>query len=832
MRKVVRRLLPSGFVFFSLVFCCPVLQAQQLFAQAKNAAVVPAPVVHNFTPAYTDVFGAKKAFITNIGQYGHQLPGFEYLGSIYSGYEGLAMPVLFTGKGIIFLQRKFKMPGIRDVERWERKGMSEDEIREKIIPLNKTVAMEWVNANANAERLMTDSTSFYFTYGTLKTPAAGFKKMLCKDVYPGIDILYDFTTTAEAGYHYNIIVHPGADINTLAMRFTGDVTGVKTDARNRLLISSSINTIIQSAPVAFYEGERKNKLPVTFRVGGNTVQFVLPANRDNSKTIIIDPFVTDISGDLTSTNNNYKGKAKDIDFDYQGNVYVSGGGDGSVQKLAKYDAGGALKWVFSGSLTVPVWTFGGAEGGWVVEKISGNAFVGQGLPSASGFQVIRLTTNGIYDNYISTANPNFGENWRMLWNCNGGTPRILVAGGGGTANNELAIIAPPNTNPTPSNISGLSGGHNDISDLVIDPLTEDMYSIFSISVLSPTSDSKIYKHTPPYAPSNIAWTALTGVFNVKEPYNRPYLGGGLDNSSNTIAINGNYLFYWDGINLRAFSKSTGALTGTPVTLPATRALMSGGIFADECGNVFVGYTGNTIKVYKFDGNSFDDTAAPDIIIKNAGAESVYDITYDHGKNMIYACGSNFVAAADVSQYCTQQVYDVVVTADVNTLSAAAVLTPAPPAGSTISFSLFNGSTLITTNTTGIFTGLATGIVYTVKAYINEACSGTQIVKDFTFTGPPPPVLPPGIYVPSAFTPNGDGTNDVLRAIVSGLKEFHYFTVYNRYGQVVFTTTDPANGWDGTFDGVRQHTGSFVWMLEVVDQTGTLIRQKGNVTLIR
>src|SRR5258705_10707798 len=105
----------------------------------------------------------------------------------------------------------------------------------------------------------------------------------------------------------------------------------------------------------------------------------------------------------------------------------------------------------------------------------------QGLRGV-GFSVVRLRTDGGYDGYVSSPNLNFLEDWKMIWSCNSGSPEILVAGGGGSANNELAVLAPPAVVPLTSNLSGLSGGHNDISDIVIDPVSNDMFTIYSIPV--------------------------------------------------------------------------------------------------------------------------------------------------------------------------------------------------------------------------------------------------------------------------------------------------------------------------------------------------------------
>lgn len=91
---------------------------------------------------------------------------------------------------------------------------------------------------------------------------------------------------------------------------------------------------------------------------------------------------------------------------------------------------------------------------------------------------------------------------------------------------------------------------------------------------------------------------------------------------------------------------------------------------------------------------------------------------------------------------------------------------------------------------------------------------------------------PDLFVPDAFTPNADGLNDVFRPIPVGIKTLDFFKVYNRLGELVFSTTTQNRGWDGTFKGQPQDPGVFVWMAEGVDYLGKKIFKKGNVTLIR
>lgn len=89
-----------------------------------------------------------------------------------------------------------------------------------------------------------------------------------------------------------------------------------------------------------------------------------------------------------------------------------------------------------------------------------------------------------------------------------------------------------------------------------------------------------------------------------------------------------------------------------------------------------------------------------------------------------------------------------------------------------------------------------------------------------------------IYVPTAFTPNGDGLNDDFKPLPRGIINLNYFRVYNRFGEMVFATTELGKGWDGNYKGKGQDPGTFVWYAEAVTYRGTLKRKKGYVVLIR
>ena len=91
---------------------------------------------------------------------------------------------------------------------------------------------------------------------------------------------------------------------------------------------------------------------------------------------------------------------------------------------------------------------------------------------------------------------------------------------------------------------------------------------------------------------------------------------------------------------------------------------------------------------------------------------------------------------------------------------------------------------------------------------------------------------PDIYVPSAFSPNRDGRNDYLKAIPVGIKTFLNFDIYNRWGGLVFHTTDPLKAWDGRIQGQDQPNGVYVYIVRGIDYLGNLIEKNGTVIILR
>jgi gliding motility-associated-like protein len=90
-----------------------------------------------------------------------------------------------------------------------------------------------------------------------------------------------------------------------------------------------------------------------------------------------------------------------------------------------------------------------------------------------------------------------------------------------------------------------------------------------------------------------------------------------------------------------------------------------------------------------------------------------------------------------------------------------------------------------------------------------------------------------VYVPTGFTPNGDGHNDLLKVIGVGRVRLSSFIIYNRWGEAVFSTSQFDKGWNGMVNGKAVDAGVYIWFVKAIDGlTGKPIEQKGTVVLLR
>jgi gliding motility-associated-like protein len=150
-------------------------------------------------------------------------------------------------------------------------------------------------------------------------------------------------------------------------------------------------------------------------------------------------------------------------------------------------------------------------------------------------------------------------------------------------------------------------------------------------------------------------------------------------------------------------------------------------------------------------------------------------------------------------------------------------------------SLDNGLTWVnptsgSTGTTYLVSGLKPdqSVSILVRAKGQTACQTSQ---NGSATGKAANPFGDQVYIPNAFTPNNDGKNDIF-LIYGNTISSAKMSVYTQWGQLIFQSDNVANGWDGTFKGVNQPIGVYVYMVDITFSNGTTSMRKGTVTLIR
>lgn len=156
-------------------------------------------------------------------------------------------------------------------------------------------------------------------------------------------------------------------------------------------------------------------------------------------------------------------------------------------------------------------------------------------------------------------------------------------------------------------------------------------------------------------------------------------------------------------------------------------------------------------------------------------------------------------------------------------------------GEYIDFNAQGGSVFEWTPTANLNTGTSpnprgfypdTGM-YRYNVYIRSplGCEGNDSINVWV-------VAQPSLFVPSAFTPNGDGKNDLFRPLSVGYRAYKYFRVFNRWGELVYETEAIRGGWDGYYRGKKAELGTYYWLLNAEDKDGNPVQRKGDVTLLR
>ena len=95
------------------------------------------------------------------------------------------------------------------------------------------------------------------------------------------------------------------------------------------------------------------------------------------------------------------------------------------------------------------------------------------------------------------------------------------------------------------------------------------------------------------------------------------------------------------------------------------------------------------------------------------------------------------------------------------------------------------------------------------------------------------VIPPeSVWAPTAFTPNNDQVNDIFKIHPIGIINKYVLKIFDRWGEMVFTSNDQNDGWDGTYQSVKLNVGVYIYYYYIEFIDGVVIENSGDVTLLK
>lgn len=554
-----------------------------------------------------------QVFIENNGQFDGKIESGE---KILYGVQMGSIGIFFTPDKVIYRYDKntYKQTDGED---------NDPDNSKKIIHEVHYLGTEWVGANKSVNIVAKEEKPDYYAYGkglsgTIK--ANLFKEIIYKNLYPGVDVVYRFIEDKE-GIKYALIIHPGADLSKIKINYTG-AKSITKNAQGDLLINSELDEFTEHAPVSNYLGERGN-IKISNVINGNTESFKANENYDKSKTVVIDPWVTNplITPGLWN-------KAYDLDWDYNGNVYAYGGlANSGVLQLVKLDSVGVILWTYNaGSIS----DF--AYGDFCTDKYTGTSYLIEGGFSGA---VIKVSTNAaLLGTYGGSQNMN--ELWRTEFDvCN----RDVVIGGGGTGGIDQAGVLDTNMSSINMvNVMGVHGNTHDVALLTIDPDGTQCYmaSIQSRSDAVDANNVVMKLPLPSLSPTAYEVHEQLGFLEEESVTYAGYfyIGNTIltwTNGMNGAAASSNSLYLYNGDTLRRYNKNTGAyISGAPIR--DTTPYQYGGLDVDGCDNLFVGVTDS---IYVMD-------PSYSILAKFPLPGTVFDVHLGE-KGALYACGVGFVA---------------------------------------------------------------------------------------------------------------------------------------------------------------------------------------------
>lgn len=812
----------------------------------------------------------EKVFIENKGQFSSR----EFPSVIYA-YDNGRQKIFFLPDGIVY--QFLKIPSLGEGKDLSHEEMEKEEAQ--VIKRMKDgipaeyVVMHWDNANPGVLIEPEEKVSFNYSYtfeqdgkrvNANNIPA--FRKIVYRNLYPHIDVEYTFHP--QTGIKYSLILHPGADFSRVKMKYKG-AKKVFLDNDGNVHLTTEEGDIIDHAPQTWYEKNHKT-IESSFLIHGTTLGFNLQSAQIASETIVIDPWTC--NPNFTSVNFAYK-----VITDVIGNVYAFGG-DWPI-RLKKYNASGALQYNYTNATWYPPasrW-FGG-----LTAEPNGTVYICDG-----GSNVDKISPSGamLFSSLNLISMSDMYETYQLYFDC---AANQLVGCGG----EWFQDVVGQHVIPMLFRFDMNTGQVIDTTSQYFDLNSNDECRMMT---RSPNGNyyfltfRDLVSTTPQFGLNY----AITSTFNF--PYNiiinqgiitKLYIG--FDN----IIADCNNLFISTGNTIDKRNLANGNNVAS-ATIPGGAAYQNAGIARDNCGNIYVG---SSNQVHKFDQNlnlissvTVQDTvydiaigAAGEIVV--VGQRFVQSVAFStcnslqcqtgcsnlslsissvnnlcvgdcNGTATVSLSGgtppytyswSNGQTTATATGLCAGDYYVITTDAAGAYVLSAVTITQPPPIGATASASATTinagGNTTLSATGSGTYnwvpaTGLSCNTCQTTTASPSVTTEYCVIVTDASGCTDSACVHVAvldnceGLFVPNFFSPNGDGNNDV-ECVYGGCFESMKFSIYDRWGEKVFETTDQSVCWDGTYRGQRLDPGVYVYYIEGTRLTGLPVKISGNITLGR
>lgn len=578
-------------------------------------------------PTWSAEYSKSKSFIENIGQFNDQENSST--GKIRYAIDFGATRIFFGDKGVSysFLEATKIPQEERDALRAKMAQYpAERKKYEKLVGkfLFKTdlVNMVWDNASTSVQLIGQDETADYhnYSYNNGKgeivgaSGAKGFKKIMYKDLYPGIDV--EYVIHPEIGVKYAVIVHPGADPSEVRMIYDKDISLLE----GKIKIPTQFGNIVDHEPYSFYENDKDHIIPSNFIQEQRTISFQI-GNYDSTKKLIIDPW-TQTPAFATNWD-----VVWECERDGSGNVYILGGI--MPMQVLKYNSAGALQWTYSTPYdTSNCWL------GTIATDLSGNSYVTRG--SVSGMQKISTAGALTWNNNGGGGSiGNSDEYWSIAFNCD--QTKLIVGGTSG------AFALPPVLEASIFEINTTNGNYTNIVDVAVGPTITIPPNVQEVRSITATPNGKYYwltQDTIGYLNDNTGFcsTGSTSFFKTTNSADFGYKCEDYryDNTGIcALAADQNAVYVNRGDQLQKRSLINASILAT-VTIPGGafnsvflggNTVSNSGIDIDNCGNIYVG---STAGVYKFNSSLVQQAFYPTSF-------KVYDVEVSTAGDII-ACG--------------------------------------------------------------------------------------------------------------------------------------------------------------------------------------------------